>query len=165
MKEVKKLCWNCDGNVHMYELRCPYCGVELTSSEQNHSETPITPDTHEPHSASSEADFVPPYQSFEEEELTPTDEEWEEAIHEVPLTENTDCETLKPLILLLPGSIFFILGLALFLFSDEGVLTFHFNGKYWFVYLFASLPLLYLGLKLLFPVKKPFEKDQPTENQ
>ena len=29
----RKLCWNCDGSVHIHATKCPYCGTDLVAEE------------------------------------------------------------------------------------------------------------------------------------
>lgn len=150
MKAVKRLCWNCDGNVHLYEMNCPYCGAELASSE-------ASTNPNEPLANAVAADAIPQpaFSSYEEESFIPSDEEWNSEEKDIDNSmQANEIASLMPLLLLLPGSLFLIFGLALFLFSDNGFLVFQFNGRYWFVYLGLSFPLMYFGLKQLFPLSK-----------
>ncbi len=53
------------------------------------------------------------------------------------------------LLFLLGGSVFFLFGLVLWLFSQNGVFTLNWNGDYWYVYLSGGLALLGLGCRVL----------------
>lgn len=154
-KTHKKLCWNCDGYVHIYEMQCPYCGANLTEypSDKKEQETSLSEaieqSAHHVQSNYSE----PPYGHFEElaEQKKALPQEYE-------IKEEKDLDNpLATLLLLLPGSVLLLLGLAMLLFSAEGYLTFRFKAKFWFVYLIGSLPLLYFGYKTLFPYRKESE--------
>ncbi len=146
MQEHKKLCWNCDGYVHVYELQCPYCGVDVRVKEEAAKAAP---------EESTENNFgempEPPFgELLKDEEFVPTVEEWDAPT--LSNAEEGDSENpLASLLLLLPGSLFFLFGLSLFLFSSDGYLVFRFKTKYWFLYLLSSWPLLYLGWRSLFP--------------
>ncbi len=74
-------------------------------------------------------------------------------------TSSSKQELIKPDIapwLLLPGAVFFLFGLALYLFSQEGILTLRWNASYWSYYLVLSLPLLYFGWRQV-PSQERFE--------
>ncbi len=169
MKTHQKMCWSCDGHVHVYELQCPYCGADLTEHEKpeekleeensfleepDHEEEPEQEEviSYEEHEETIEEEFEkPPFHDLIEEAEPIMQENWEEAKVEAP---DPDLENpLASLLLLLPGTLFFLFGLALFLFSHEGTLTFRFTSKYWFVYLLGSWPLLYFGWRSLFPAQ------------
>jgi hypothetical protein len=70
---------------------------------------------------------------------------------------------ILPMLLLIPGTFFLLFGLVLVLFSKEGLLTLHWNARYWFVYLLLSAPLIYFGWKALrrrpVPVPVPVNKE------
>lgn len=168
MKPHQKMCWNCDGHVHVYEMQCPYCGADLTEHEEYKEEAPEQEETveesyDEPHSATQETeeddDFTrPPFQDLMDEERVDLKEE-EEAWEKAPEEKGPDCDNpVASLLLLLPGTLFFLFGAALFFFSKEGYLVFRFNAQYWFVYLIGSWAMLYLGWRSLFPAKSSRSK-------
>ncbi|MCH9633936.1 MAG: hypothetical protein S4CHLAM7_06700 [Chlamydiae bacterium] len=167
MKTHQKMCWNCDGHVHVYELQCPYCGVDLTEKEKEEAsfeeinvsealeaESPQDMVVEEHPKVEIEDDYAnPPFQDLiedvEQEVIQETNWEAIAAEEKEPDLDNP----LASLLLLLPGSLFFLFGLALFLFSEDGFLTFRFNAKYWFCYLMGSCFVLYLGWRSLFPAR------------
>ncbi len=63
-------------------------------------------------------------------------------------TKNQD---IWPLLLMAIGAQLLTLGLLLFFFSDDGLLTLQWNAKKWFVYALVSLPMIYFGLRALKP--------------
>jgi hypothetical protein len=176
MKTHQKMCWSCDGHVHVYELQCPFCGAELAEEEKQELKRAIE-------WAQEETSFQEPFfeknSSEEREEMQKELEhppfenliqEIEEAAVDAPLRweeretpENRDLENpLASLLLLLPGSLFFLFGLALFLFSHDGILTFKFSSKYWFIYLLGSWPVLYFGWRSLFPAEPKYQEESET---
>ena len=54
--------------------------------------------------------------------------------------------------LLLAGSVFFLFGLVLALFSHQGVLTLQWDGSIWYVYSALSVPLLIIGWRSLMKI-------------
>jgi len=104
--------------------------------------------------------YPPPYQpnAFK----GPSVEETESVVHEQSAQQTTPAQeaaepegkteivsTLVPILLFSFGVNFFLLGLILFFFSEEGSLHLKFNGSLWFLYVFLSMPLLYFGFKKL----------------
>jgi hypothetical protein len=131
----KKLCWNCEGAVSFEEENCPFCGVYLSPHGRDHDEE-----------EEEENDFfTPPYPSEKEEE-TP--------LPKPPLKKTdenlTDLKKVAmPVTLLLSGTVFFLFGLALFLFSRGGLFILRWNGSYWHIYLTVGLASLFFGWKSL----------------
>lgn len=136
----KKLCWNCDGRVSMEEENCPFCGVYLSPAFNGQEE-----DKHS---------LVAPYRLVTTEEEIPKSPFHVE--EEQPLKEENEAAALSPeansvkqtvmtMALLFSGSILLFFGSLLMVFSENGSLTLHWNGEFWYVYLALSLPFLFLG--------------------
>lgn len=173
-KTHKKLCWNCDGYVHVYEIKCPYCGAVL--SEYNEEKTrepnldyPISHALEERSYSQVAADsFDPPYQSYGQNfaQEPQVGEARQDAKSKKNPAESQDVQNpVASLLLLIPGSVLFILGIMLAFFSTDGFLTFQFKSKFSIFYLLGALPLLYLGYKSLFPKKErtiPFDEHSFT---
>lgn len=169
MKTHQKMCWNCDGHVHVYELQCPYCGADLSEEEQSEEDLfeEVFEEEQDEQAHLNQEDLEedlsrPPFHSLvqdEEEELL---EEEEEVVKKEA---KGDLENpLASLLLLLPGTLFFLFGLALILFAQDGFLVFRFSAKYWFLYLVGSWPLLYFGWRSLFPAK-PIVREKAEESE
>ncbi len=146
----KKLCWNCEGNVAWHEEDCPYCGVCVKGPHLEES-------SKEQRRPSHISALNPPYRL--EQALTtgiprsPFDieEDKEEVEDEKPIEpiRRVEPSSLLPLLLLLLGSLSFVFGLILLLFSKDGVLTLRWNGDYWYLYLLVAIPLLGMGWRVL----------------
>lgn len=153
----KKLCWNCEGRVACNEEHCPYCGVYLSpalcsreGSEDDDEEYREEPERGSPHHLGRER--VPGGRrpsTFDEEDEGEGSYEEEEEVRTAVLTSGEVRKMAAPMGMLLSGSIFFLFGLALLLFSREGVLTLQWDGEYWYIYLGLSLILLFLGWRSL----------------
>ena len=152
-----KLCRNCDGYVHIYEMQCPYCGASISDLPEEKKQEASFDNSLSGSMQEKAVDpmgsenFQPPYQYGYTQEQA-------KVPHESPknsVKETQDVESpVVSLLLLIPGSVLFLLGLSVALFSTDGVLTFQFRSKFWFVYLIGALPLLYLGYKSLFAKKE-----------
>lgn len=160
-KKRLKLCLNCNGQVDVDVIVCPFCGADLME-ERNVKEDPAPYDISRGTLNTDKTIaslYPPPYQpnSFK----GPTAEEKESVIHEPqqtapppqqaeePEVKSEVASTLIPILLFSFGVNFFLLGLTLFFFSEEGSLHLKFNGSLWFLYFFLSMPLLYFGFKKL----------------
>lgn len=156
MESHKKLCWSCDGYVHIYELKCPYCGAELSEhqdrlverSEKKEPPKVITEDPFEGEIPES------PFQDLiEDTDTLPPNQESSELVEKTKVSGDVE-NPLSSILLLYPGTLFLIFGLALFIFSKNGQLTFSFSAKYRYLYMLLSWPLLYFGYKSLYPSKQ-----------
>lgn len=141
----KKLCWNCEGNVAREIDNCPFCGVYLHATEEVEEDSWNPPYRLTAHNSSQDEVPTPPYTAQEETSDTPAE----------PLTKfeslSGDVLDLKkeilPLLFFLSASVFFMFGLILVLFSQNGVLTLQWNGELWPLFLFGSGPLFFFGYK------------------
>lgn len=142
----KKLCWNCEGNVSKEIDNCPYCGVYLHAADDS-SWSPSY------HSSSKEDIPTPLYQVKPASEHNGSGEEQMPQQEQAPLSAAVTWAHLKkdvlPLLLLMAGSIFFLFGVVLFLFAQEGTLTLQWQGHYWTYFLGLSAPFIFIGWKLL----------------
>lgn len=151
-KNEKRLCWNCEANVSHHLAQCPFCGVDVTkppardenSIFKGYSST-STPKQEIPQ---------PPYARVPTKDFVVTEEDWNSAIQaekEAPKEETPPSakRDMIALLLLLPGIVFFLFGLALILFSSNGVLTLRWNEHVAYFYFLGAAPLLYLGWRAL----------------
>lgn len=146
--QKKKLCWNCEGNVSVEDEACPYCGVSVIPASLegvSHSHTP-------PYQMGSVQENVipmPPYSSGSKQESKEDNEEGEGNSEEDEVSVDEFKNIVISLLLLLAGSMFFLFGLTLALFSHNGVFTLQWNGSYWYVYSILAVPLLLFGWRAL----------------
>lgn len=143
-KSRKKLCWNCEGRVGFTEEHCPYCGVYLSpSSTAKTSEQP-------------QNNYSPPY-TMESTDTglnappPPYQRESDDSLQSEMLDQNLTkpSENTRGVIMslssLLAGSVFFLFGLVLLLFSRNGNLVLQWSGEYWYIYLCGGILMLLLG--------------------
>lgn len=154
-KPIKqKLCWNCEGSVATHIENCPYCGVYLSPDQQEEFNFDL---------------LKPPYplQSDEADEAVnvPKAPYTPDEIKEEPLFEEKKSykflfipfETILPLVGLTSGVVFALFSLALYLFSDNGILTLQWNADYWYIYALLAAPALCLGWYSLSNIKEEIE--------
>jgi len=141
----KKLCWNCEGNVSKEIDNCPYCGVYLHATEEESEESwnPSFQDERDGTQSTEDSDDVQPFTS---EQLNRNSHNLSNNILPSSLFSQIKSEIL-PILLLMSGSIFFLFGVILLLFSQNGLLVLQWNGNNWLYFLLASIPALILGWK------------------
>jgi hypothetical protein len=148
----KKLCWNCEGNVSREVDNCPYCGVYLqaTDLEEDSNWNP----SYRPSSKTEEIPS-PLYRIQLEQENDPQntlDENVSKEEEEAP-NWNLVIRQLKrdvfPVLFLMSGSIFFLFGVVLFLFAQNGTLTLQWRGHHGLYFLLFAFPLIAFGWKYL----------------
>lgn len=153
----KKLCWNCEGSVSSTIETCPYCGVSVVGISADLSPAPpyrFVNAKQEPAIPVSPFSDFPQAQPKEPREAV-LEEEEETLAEEEGNSPNETKLTIIVLAALFLGSVFFVFGFALFLFSEEGRLSLEWNASYWYAYLLLSLPLLFFGFQKLNQIKDP----------
>lgn len=154
----KRLCWNCEGNVSEELETCSYCGVYVQNHFLNNSD-PSWNLSYESAETASIAVPPPPYQIKLEidnkkelpfNETVSSDANQEEEVESFyPTLFEQLKKDLFPTLFLMAGSIFFLFGVVLFLFSHNGTLTLQWETRDAIYFLGASLPLTLLGWKFL----------------
>ncbi|MBS0622182.1 MAG: hypothetical protein JSR80_04400 [Verrucomicrobia bacterium] len=149
MKKNRKLCWNCDGSVHIHATKCPYCGSDLVAEQPSQPlAVPPAPKV-QTQSSSLPPPPPPPYVRQVAPALPPEPE---------PLIFQPTEQANEPkrgnggfisLLLLLPGAFFLLFAFLLLLFAKEGLLSLEWKAKYWWIYLSLSIPMLYFGWRFL----------------
>lgn len=148
----KKLCWNCEGSVSLQEENCPYCGVYLSPSDNEGVEEGIEDLFSPPYRIESRADSIPPspFVSKEiKEEVTSM-----HVAKEMKHSSDDLKRVIIPLSMLLSGTVFFLFGLALFLFSRKGIFILQWNGGFWYYYLAFGMLALVFGWKALSTIEE-----------
>jgi len=134
--QKKKLCWNCEGRVSFEEENCPYCSVYLGPALEEEGKQDV---------------LAPPYQIVEEEQEVPEspyqmeNDQVEEDAPELDEAKSDMRQVVLPLGMLSAGSLFFLFGLMLLIFSDHGTLTLSWSADYWYLYVLLALPALLFG--------------------
>ena len=148
----KKLCWNCEGNITKEIENCPYCGVYVHSQGLDgiyHWSAPYSKGYDE---AEEEEEVPLPLYSIQANK-EPQELKEAGASQAASGDDRSISDQLKrdlfPILLLMAGSIFFLFGLVLFLFSKDGALTLQWSSALAPYFLALSLPGVFFGWTLL----------------
>lgn len=150
-QQKKRLCWNCEGNILMDQEICPFCGVSVVPAvldQGNHSFAPAYQMSH--HTSNSAVPKSPYISEPIEQEPKETKSVYNERETGLDEFKFTFLSTL----LLLSGAVFALFGAVLFFFSKNGIFRLEWDANFWFFYLILSLPMLYLGWKILHKIKE-----------
>ena len=149
----KKLCWNCEGNVSVAEENCPYCGVSVRPPSLEGVSNNFTPPYQMAHTAKNQTIPPSPYApQIHEESKIEEEKENNQVSSSLPTGEFKN--VLIPMLFLLAGSVFFLFGMVLLLFSQNGLFKLSWNGNLWYLYLLVSVPLLFIGWMALQKLKE-----------
>ena len=144
----KKLCWNCEGNVAKEIDNCPYCGVYLHAPDTE--DDSIWNPAYRPSSENEEVPS-PLYQiqseipqEFEEQGkvVTASDQSESMSWHHLFLQLKRD---VFPILFLMMGSVFFLFGVVLLLFSQNGTFTLQWQESDGLTFLLFAIPLTGMG--------------------
>lgn len=142
-KTKSKLCWNCEGSAPYEAENCPYCGVYLSplalGDDQDTQNLFSPPYRVEDAARSVEETNETPYTSFQESNDVSSN-----PIDETVAIQSSSHPALS-LVAVLAGFVFFLFGLALGLFAEDGTLTLRWSSAYWYLYLIVAIPLLVWG--------------------
>lgn len=162
MKPVdrQKMCLNCDGRVPFESIACPYCSTDLSRAPEVsfsvHKGEFVS--KHQAIQDTLTASYAPPYRGKKGESTIEVKKERMTmpahhggmaaapgSVPKVAEEEKTGKNILASILALSLGSLLFMIGILQVFFSSHGVLRLEWDAKHWFIYLLASLPILYYG--------------------
>jgi len=164
MKPVdrQKMCTSCDGRVPFEAILCPYCSTDLSRAPEMEVQKQDPLSRNQAIQDSLTSLYTPPYNKSKKTDtpkavpresrmIPPAHHGGTAALPGTLPREETEDKVGKTILVsiltLSAGSIFFILGLLQIFFSEQGVLRLEWSTKYWFIYVLASLPMLYFGYR------------------
>lgn len=144
----KRLCWNCEGSVSIAEETCPFCGVSVVPAFLEGTNNSFAPPYAMGNSQSASIPRSPYDAEPEAKDLLETAARVKESEEDEPATDEFK-RVMIAVTLLLSGSVFFMFGIVLALFSHDGLLTLQWDGAYWYIYTALAIPLFFFGWRSL----------------
>lgn len=141
-KKRQKLCYNCEGEVDLDVIVCPFCAADLREEKPEQ----LTPHFHQTQkNFDTEATLYPPPYAPR------VREEGEEPSAQQPVIQDEEEPkgSYGSIILLTLGAQLLLLGLFMLFFSSKGILVLKWDARFWYFYMMASIPLLIFGVKSL----------------
>lgn len=151
-KKRQKMCYNCEGEVDLDVIVCPFCAADLRV-ERPEMQRPAYDASLSVKNLNTHQSLYPPQyvsNANEEEETTQEHPQYSQD-HEMiaPVEEIEQKSIFGPTILLTLGLQFLLFGLFMLFFSYDGLMTFQLDARLWFFYLLAAVPLLIFGYRSL----------------
>ncbi len=151
-KKRQKLCHNCEGEIDIDVIVCPFCAADLREEKPEQRYSSYVSQVQQMSQKQTNHSLYP--------ETTPAPEiahvvesikeEVAEAVEAV-LPEEAEAKpgVFLPTILFTLGIQLCVFGLLMLLFSHKGMVILKWDARCWFFYLFASVPFLYFGSKYM----------------
>jgi len=153
-KKRQKICYNCDGEIDLEVIVCPYCAADLREEKPEQQRSPFNSEK----SAGNQRTMESLYPAQFSSKPRAPEPEYEEpapapaASPEAALDETADRKPKNifgPTLLFTLGVQLCLLGILMVLFSHKGVMILKWDARLWFIYVFASIPLLIFGYRSL----------------
>ncbi len=135
LKKRQKLCQNCEGEIDLDVIVCPFCAADLRDVKPEQGWLPFSSPTQTSQS------LYPPKERPQDVPSPPPEE--------AAAPEEEHKNIIGPTILFTLGVQLALLGFLMLLFSHKGILMLKWDATWWFVYCVASFPFLYFGYKAL----------------
>lgn len=155
-KKRQKMCYNCEGEVDLDVIVCPFCAADLRDDgpDQTMGKSYASADLlqrGEIHGETSHSLY--PSSSFTKEEMQEEifSEEKTFVSEQAPQKRFSSQASrfICPTILFTLGVQLFVLGMFILLFSHKGIVVLKWDGTLWFLYVLAACPLLFGGYHFL----------------
>jgi hypothetical protein len=145
-KKRQKMCYNCEGEVDLDVIVCPFCAADLRA-EKPEQQKPAFNASASLKNLNTQQSLYPSSQS----QKLPVQEEavMEEENVVESLPEEGEKNIYIPTVLMTLGAQLLVFGLLMLIFSHEGSLILKWDARFWFLYIFASIPFLIFGYKAL----------------
>jgi hypothetical protein len=156
-KKRQKLCYNCEGEIDLDVIVCPFCAADLREEKPEQMRA-----AYHPFGGTGKGQNNETSQSLYPPAFPPAAPKTESLAEELVVAEEVDSEpeeekfsseklsrVIRPTILFTLGIQLFLLGMFILLFSHKGVVILKWDGTFWFFYVLASFPLLYFGYRSL----------------
>jgi hypothetical protein len=142
-KKRQKLCYNCEGEVDLDVIVCPFCAADLREEKPEQLLSSFHQEGSFTNVDTQQSLYPPPYAPRVRE-----DQESEPApLINTSFNEEEPKNAVGPTILLTLGAQLLLLGLFLLFFSSKGVLVLKWDARLWYFYVLASIPLFIFGTK------------------
>ena len=137
-KKRQKLCYNCEAEVDLDVIVCPFCAADLREEKPEQQIPSYNP--------SATLKNLNTQQSLYPSQKGPSEEMRQDESHPVQ-TEEEAKTVIGPLLLLTLGAQLLLLGFFMLLFSSKGALTLKWDARLWYIYILAATALLIFGTK------------------
>ncbi len=140
----QKICYNCNAQVDLDVIVCPYCGTDLLEEFDSDYKSEEDADNKALSYKQTIASLYPPPYQMQDEENVESNEDYEEIEEDQEKNSDSVAAAILTMSLSLIG-----FSLILFFFSNEGEITLSINHKHLIILLLISMPALLWSWKNL----------------
>lgn len=140
------MCYNCEGEIDLEVIVCPYCAADLRE-EKPEQQRPTFNQTASVKNLNTQQSLYPSH--FAEKQYETEEAEQTSQMQTSIAPEEETKNIFGPTLLLALGAQLLLFGLLLALFSHNGQIVLKWDARLWYIYVFASAPLLIFGYKSL----------------
>lgn len=145
-KKRQKMCYNCEGEIDLDVIVCPFCAADLREEKPEQQRPHFNP-TASVKNLTTQQSLYPPHYAPKQAALQQEDAPFPEEA-QMPAMESEETKSIfGPTILMTLGTQLLLFGILMFLFSTKGAMILKWDARLWFLYVFASIPLLIFGYK------------------
>lgn len=140
------MCYNCEGEIDLDVIVCPFCAADLREEKPEQQRSSYNPAVSVKNLTTQQSLYPPHYAP----KAAPQSEEaaiLEEPPQIAPVEKEEAKNIFGPTVLMTLGTQLLLFGILMFLFSSKGVMILKWDARLWFLYIFASIPLLIFGYK------------------
>lgn len=143
-KKRQKLCHNCEAEIDVDVIVCPFCAADLREEKPEQKNAPFNTSISNLNDQQTMQSLYPPaYKSAFSETSA------EQAATSDQSTKKKDKNIFAPTILFTLGVQLCLLGLLMLLFSHKGVVILKWDARFWLLYVALAIPFLVFGYKSL----------------
>lgn len=144
-KKRQKMCYNCEGEIDLDVIVCPFCAADLREEKPEQQRASYNPAVSVKNLSTQQSLYPPHYapKAAQPEETALL----EESPQIAPIDKEEAKTIFGPTVLMTLGTQLLLFGILMFLFSSKGVMILKWDARLWFLYIFASIPLLIFGYK------------------
>jgi hypothetical protein len=149
-KKRQKLCHNCEGEIDLDVIVCPFCAADLREEKPEQLRSLFNPSVKKLNEEFSlKVPLYPTAQPAVQETARAATVEAEELPADEVEEEAKPHSFFRATIFFTLGVQLFLLGLLMLLFSHKGVLVLRWNSSFWFLYCLSGAPFIYFGYRAL----------------
>lgn len=148
-KKRQKLCHNCEGEMDLDVIVCPFCAADLRAEKPEERKSAYSTSVFQTNEQTHQSLYPPPYGTGKKIEtpMPQVDQDETHSFEESPYGGSEMSRIFTPVVFFTLGVQLFILGVLMLLFSHQGVIVLKWEARFWFWYILASVPCIYFGYK------------------
>lgn len=149
-KKRQKLCHNCEGEIDLDVIVCPFCAADLREEKPEQGRFGFNAVQKLTQDRETSQSLYPPQFPLKSPESVPSEAPPTPVHAQIALPEEEPSKNIfGPTILFTLGVQLFLLGLLMLLFSHKGMVVLRWDASWWFLYCLGGAPFLYFGYRAL----------------